>query len=185
MEQVYKYLIFIFGPWKVLEKEEDMFNHIQEVLETIIMERQITFITGEHMLIANVSSTSPIDEVHKMMEEFLRKDIPAYFIFPDSEKVKYRISPLLEQSLFGKITNQDKNIDLMKNFEDALKKNLKLSMEEMKKLRMMELSNEGFMEDIDTPLKPLNVDSILDKIYAHGLHSLNNNEKEFLKKQKK
>ena len=55
----------------------------------------------------------------------------------------------------------------------------------MKKLRMMELSNEGFMEDIDTPLKPLNVDSILDKIYAHGLHSLNNNEKEFLKKQKK
>jgi hypothetical protein len=58
-------------------------------------------------------------------------------------------------------------------------------MEEMKKLRMMELAKEGFMGDIDSPLKPLNVDSILDKIYAHGLHSLNNNEKEFLKKQKK
>jgi hypothetical protein len=187
MEKVKKYLIFIFGPWKVLEQESDIFNHIKDVLEAIIVEKQITFITGEHMLIANVKSNAHIEEVHKIMEEFLRKDIPAYFIFPDSEKVKYRINPMLEASLFGE-TPDKLNIDLMKNFEDALKKNLKLSMEEIKKMKEMGITDTPMTPNIGqltSSTLPLNIDSILEKIYAHGLHSLNNNEKEFLKQQKK
>ena len=135
------------------------------------------------MLIANVNSHSDINEVHKMMEEFLRKDIPAYFIFPDTEKVKYRINPLLESSLFG-VAPEKLNIDLMKNFEESLKKNLQEGIEEMKNIRMTELSKKGFMS-LETITLPLNIDSILEKIYAHGLHSLNNDEKEFLKQQKK
>jgi hypothetical protein len=136
------------------------------------------------MLIANVKSNSDIEEVHKIMEEFLRKDIPAYFIFPDSEKVKYRINPLLEASLFGENPNK-LNIDLMKNFEDALKKNLREGMEELKKMKNIEPDIVPSMSNITSSTLPLNIDSILEKIYAHGLHSLNNDEKEFLKQQKK
>ncbi len=181
MKNINKYLIFIFGSWKKLEEDSEVYNHIKDVLELIIIENHITFITGEHMLVANVKSNSSLDEVDKIMKEFLRKDIPCYFIFPHNDDVKYRINPILEQSLFNK-PDENLNIDLMKNFEEALKKNLQDTMEEMKKIKMMELEKTGFPYP---QTESLDMDKILEKIYAHGLHSLNKNEKEFLKQQKK
>ena len=181
MKNINKYLIFIFGSWKVLEEDAEIYNHIKDVLELIIMENHITFITGEHMLVANIKSTSSLDEVNKVMDEFLRKDIPCYFVFPHNDDVKYRINPILEQSLFGK-KDENLNIDIIKNFEKTLQTNIQNAMEEMKKMRMVELKEGGFPYPKE---ENLDVDKILEKIYAHGLHSLNKEEKEFLKQQKK
>tara|TARA_R100001086_G_C11839091_1_gene258647 strand:- start:732 stop:1277 length:546 start_codon:yes stop_codon:yes gene_type:complete len=181
MKNINKYLIFIFGSWKVLEQETETFNHIKDVLELIVAQDHITFITGEHMLVANIQSVSDIDEVHKVLGEFLRKDIPCYFVFPHNDDIKYRINPLLEQNLFGK-SSEELNINLIKNFEDTLKKNLQETMEEMKKIKMLDLEKSGFPFPKE---ENLDMDTILEKIYAHGLHSLNKQEKEFLKQRKK
>ena len=181
MKNINKYLIFIFGSWKVLEQETDTFNHIRDVLELIVVQENITFITGEHMLVANIKSNSSIEEVHKVMGEFLREDIPCYFVFPHQDDVKYRINPLLEKNLFG-LPDEGVNVNLIKNFEQALKKNLQETMEEMKKIKMLDLEKSGFPFPKE---ENLDMDQILEKIYAHGLHSLNKEEKEFLKQQKK
>ena len=81
---------------------------------------------------------------------------------------KYRINPLLEQNLFGK-SSEELNINLIKNFEDTLKKNLQETMEEMKKNKMLDLKKSGFPFPKE---ENLDMDTILEKIYAHGLHSL-------------
>ena len=52
----------------------------------------------------------------------------------------------------------------------------------MKKIKMLDLEKSGFPFPKE---ENLDMDQILEKIYAHGLHSLNKEEKEFLKQQKK
>ena len=183
MEPTHKYLIFIFGPWKVLEQNSEIFDHIKDVLETIIVEKQVTFITGEHMLIANVKSNVEITEAHKMMDEFLRKYITAFFIIPDSERVKYRMNPILENNLFG---NSKVDINFMKDIEESLRKNLGKGIEELKKMEELSIQMSEIQNTTPkTTMDNLDIDQILDKIYAHGIHSLNKEEKEFLEKQKK
>ena len=53
-------------------------------------------------------------------------------------------------------------------------------MEELS-IQMSEIQNTTPKTTMDN----LDIDQILDKIYAHGIHSLNKEEKEFLEKQKK
>jgi hypothetical protein len=183
METTKKYLIFIFGPWKVLEQNSEMFDHIKDVLETIIIENEVTFITGEHMLIANIKSHSGTEEVHKLMEEFLRADIPAFFIIPNSDQVRYRMNPLLEKNLFS---SEKLNLNFMKNIEESLRKNLGKDFKDLKKMEELGMEIESINSQTPkTTMDNLNIDQILDKIHAHGIDSLNNEEKEFLEKPKK
>ena len=98
----------MFGNWKILEKERELYSHISDMLHTIINTPEISFITGEHMMIACLSSTSTFEEISSLLEEFLSPEINTYFLMPKPRKLSYRMNPILEEHLFNKVISPKK-----------------------------------------------------------------------------
>ena len=178
------FLLFMFGSWKIIENEENTFNHIKELFQTITNEDEITFITGENVLIANINSEFSIEDIHSLFVDMVNPEIVAYFIIPNPQSVKYRLNPMLESQLFGK---QPENTikSFVELFQKELMKNLqKLSDDISSKNIIVKSPNitpsREAVEEIS-----LELDDILDKIHAHGIHSLNDSELNFLNNQSK
>ena len=101
-----KYLLFMFGAWIRLEDNVELYEHIKDVLETILAVPELSFVTGEHTLIACIESHASFKEIKELLEEFLQPSIPAYFLMPKPRNLSYRLNPLLEQHLFGRKNNK-------------------------------------------------------------------------------
>ena len=67
------FLLFMFGSWKIIENEENTFNHIKELFQTITNEDEITFITGENVLIANIKKEILRERVQNAHRSFQKK----------------------------------------------------------------------------------------------------------------
>ena len=197
-----QYLLFMFGNWKILEKEANLYSHINDILHTIINTSEISFITGEHMMIACLSSDTSFEEIADLLSEFLSPEVNTYFLMPKPRKLSYRMNPILEAHLFHKgITpkrdNEKLDKETLKNLENLFKeenKNRLNIMSDMAKMMMPLMTYGKFTSDKNAPsynewLKNqnmhLDLDSILDKISEKGIESLNTKEKEFLDNQKK
>mgnify|MGYP003630123642 FL=1 len=182
-----KYLLFMFGGWIRLEDNIDLYEHIKDVLETILSVPELSFVTGEHTLIACIESHAPFSEIKEVLEEFLKPTIPAYFLMPKPRNLAYRLNPLLEQHLFGKtnksLTPPPEMIkELMEYFRKKTMDNISFS----KGDRM----NLDFIKETYNPIlhfkndEILDIDVILDKSNKEGISSLTITEKEFLDNQK-
>ena len=185
-----KYLLFMFGAWIRLEDNVELYEHIKDVLEPILAVPELSFVTGEHTLIACIESQASFNEIKDLLEEFLKPDIPAYFLMPKPRNLSYRLNPLLENHLFGK--SKTKKIDepsseMLKELMDYFRRRA------MENLNFFE--NKLDLEMIKQTYEPsgvwptsnneiLDIDVILDKINERGIDSLTINEKEFLNKQK-
>jgi hypothetical protein len=190
--RVKKYLLFMFGGWIRLEDNIELYEHIKDVLESVLTTPELSFVTGEHTLIACIESTSSFNEIKDLLDEFLKAEIPAYFLMPKPRNLAYRLNPLLEEHLFSK--------KKVKDFEAPPPEMIKELMEYFKKRAMDNLDffeNKMDLEFMETFIKPhrttpdhtkivenLDIDAILDKINERGLESLTINEKKFLDKQK-
>ena len=198
-----QYLLFMFGNWKILEKERELYSHISDMLHTIINTPEISFITGEHMMIACLSSTSTFEEISSLLEEFLSPEINTYFLMPKPRKLSYRMNPILEEHLFNKVISPKKNKiklddkelkELQKLFkEDKDRENILRDMARMMMPIVMhgqfpinlDKDKPSYQEWLKTQKINLDLDSILDKISSQGIDSLNEIEKEFLDNHKK
>ena len=188
-----KYLLFMFGSWITLERNEKLFNHIKDVLETVLATPELSFVTGEHTMIACIKSNSTFREIEDILDEFLNPEVPVYFLMPKPRNLAYRLNPILEQHLFK--DNKDKNKphtypppQLLKDLIDKFKKTTLDRLESFD--TFLNFNSENFYnpkqyEEHFSEEENLDIDSILDKINNTGLKSLSIREKKFLDKQKK
>ena len=179
----------MFGAWIRLEDNIELYEHIKDVLETILAVPELSFVTGEHTLIACIESAASFDDIKSLLEEFLKPEIPAYFLMPKPRNLSYRLNPLLESHLFNKHKikrNDTPSPEMMDELMDYFKKraldNLDFLKHNMDLSSIKEAYNPGIYNE--TRGEILDIDVILDKINEKGLKSLTNNEKEFLDKQK-
>ena len=192
-----KYLLFMFGAWIRLEDNIELYQHIKDVLETILSEPELSFVTGEHTLIACIESHSTFNEIKELLEEFLKPEIPAYFLMPKPRNLSYRLNPLLEKHLFkSKKVSKKSNLtpppemieELMEYFRKRALENMNFSLNDVrdgKKINLDMLKETYAPQGVwDINEEILDVDVILDKINKEGIGSLTINEKEFLDKQK-
>jgi len=188
-----KYLLFMFGAWIRLEDNIELYEHIKDVLETILTVPELSFVTGEHTLIACIETHSPFKEVKEVLEEFLKPEIPAYFLMPKPRNLSYRLNPLLEKHLFkNKKTSQKNNLtpppemieELMEYFKKRALDNVNFSFNDRINLDILkEIHPMAENDEVNSEI--LDIDVILDKINNEGIGSLTINEKNFLDKQKK
>tara|TARA_R110000803_G_scaffold39315_5_gene84862 strand:+ start:6274 stop:6855 length:582 start_codon:yes stop_codon:yes gene_type:complete len=189
--RIKKYLLFMYGNWFKLEDTPELYDHIKDVLENILSSPELSFVTGEHALIACIESKLPFNEIDELLSEFLKPEIPVYFLMPKPKKLGYRLSPILERHLFKKNTKNIEPTDelmteLMKHFKKLKKDGLKSFIVGLPKDGSPLVGDESnFINPMEKTIEILDIDSILDKIYDSGLGSLTINEKEFLNKQKK
>ena len=194
--RIKKYLLFMYGNWFKLEETPELYDHIKDVLETVLSSPELSFVTGEHSLIACIESKLPFNEIDELLSEFLKPEIPVYFLMPKPRNLGYRLNPTLENHLFKKnLKNTEQTNELMKelmdNFKKIRKKGLDSFMSELNKnldnskLSIRPNKLEGIMDYVENNVEILDIDIILDKIYDSGLDSLTINEKEFLHNQKK
>jgi len=189
-KRVKKYLLFMFGVWIRLEDNVELYEHIKDVLESVLATPELSFVTGEHTLIACIESNASFNEINELLEEFLKPEIPAYFLMPKPRNLGYRLNPLLEQHLFSK--------KKLKKLDTPPPEMIKELMEYFKKRTMDNIDffkDNLDLNDIKETYKPydkwvtkretLDVDTILDKISKDGIGSITLNEKEFLDNQKK
>jgi hypothetical protein len=178
------FLLFMFGSWKILENEENTFNHIKELFQTVTNEDEITFITGENLLIANINSEFSIEDIHSLFVDTVNPEIVAYFIIPNPQNVKYRLNPMLESQLFGK--HPENTIkSFVELFQKELIKNLQKLSNDISTKNIIVNSTHTTHSIKEVEENSLELDDILDKIHAHGIHSLNDKELNFLNSQSK
>ena len=49
-KRVKKYLLFMFGNWKSVEENQQVVSNIREVMETIIVGDEFSFVTGDNVI---------------------------------------------------------------------------------------------------------------------------------------
>ena len=186
-----KYLLFMFGAWIRLEDNVELYEHIKDVLETILAVPELSFVTGEHTLIACIESQASFNEIKDLLEEFLKPDIPAYFLMPKPRNLSYRLNPLLENLLFGKSKTkkiEEPTSEMLKELMDYFRKRAMDNMDFFENKLDLEMIKQTYEPVGVWPTNNseiLDIDVILDKINDRGIESLTDNEKEFLDKQKK
>ena len=187
--RVKKYLLFMFGAWIRLEDNVELYGHIKDVLETILSTNELSFVTGEHTLIACIESHSSFEEISDLLEEFLKPQIPAYFLMPKPRKLSYRLNPLLESHLFGKMSSTKPPApppEMMQELLEYFRKRALDNLDFFDGKIDLDRVKETYNPDLYRKNKEiLDIDVILDKINDRGIESLTDNEKEFLDKQKK
>ena len=176
-----KYLIFMFGGWMTVEESGDIIKNIREVMQTIVNGQELTFVTGNNIVIMCITSTMGFDEIEKITHEFLTDKVDSFFLMPKPRKLSYRLDYILENHLFGNgRVNGGKRLDprLVEELSKQLKSlaNDKLS-KIMKSIRTPIQINE---DTVNTLQGPLTIDRILDKIIDKGVNSLSKTEKKFL-----
>ena len=176
-----KYLIFMFGGWETVEASGDIINNIREVMQTIVNGEELTFVTGNNIVIMCITSTMGFDEIENITHEFLTDKVDSFFLMPKPRKLSYRLDYTLESHLFGggRVKGGDR---LDPRLVEELAKQLKsLANDKISKIIQSIRKPIQINEDtINTLPGPLTVDRILDKIIDKGVKSLSKIEKKFL-----
>ena len=175
-----KYLIFMFGGWETVEQSGNIIKNIREVMQTVVSGDEITFVTGNNVVIMCVTSLMGFDEIEGIMHEFLVDKVDSFFLMPKPRKLAYRLDYVLERHLFG-----DGKIDgpaLDPRLVEELANQLKTLANDriMKIMQTLKKPVEVDGESVNTLQGPLTIDRILDKIIDKGVNSLSKVEKKFL-----
>jgi len=180
-ERVKKYILFMFGNWKSVEENQLVVTNIKEVMETIIVGDEFSFVTGDNVIIMCLNSKLQFEEIDNILHKFLISNITAFFLMVKPRKLGFRLEDTLKSHLFGL-----KNKKIKKHIDPRVAEELSKQLKMMMSHRMREIKKV-----LDTPSqlsnknnlrKPFTVDSLLDKIIDEGLESLTEKELEFLDK---
>ena len=86
-----KYLVFMFGSWETVEKSRKIITNIREVMQTIVIDDEFSFVTGTNIVIMCIKSKMSFDEVSEILFEFLTPQVNTYFLMPKPNKLAYRM----------------------------------------------------------------------------------------------
>ena len=175
-----KYLIFMFGGWETVEQSGNIIKNIREVMQTVVSGDEITFVTGNNVVIMCVTSIMGFDEIEEIMHEFLVDKVDSFFLMPKPRKLAYRLDYTLERHLFGNGKIDGPALD--PRLVEELSKQLK-TLANDRLMRVMQTLNKPVEVDgdsVNTLQGPLTIDRILDKIIDKGVNSLSKVEKKFL-----
>jgi len=174
----------MFGGWETVEKSRQIITNIREVMQTIVIDDEFSFVTGTNIVIMCVKSKMGFDEVSEIMSEFLTPQVNTYFLMPKPRKLSYRMDKELESHLFEDGTHPTAKL---KTIDPRLAEELSKSLKSLVEKKMLELRNtlKNPIERKQSTLNiPFTVDSLLDKIIDDGVDSLTQEELEFLNKFK-
>ncbi len=174
----------MFGGWETVEKSRQIIGNIREVMQTIVVDDEFSFVTGTNIVIMCIKSKMPFEEVSEIMSEFLTPQVNTYFLMPKPRNLSYRMDKELESHLFddGSYTSTK-----IKTIDPKLAEELSKSLRSIVEKKMLELRNtlKNPIEKKQTTLNiPFTVDNLLDKIIDDGVDSLTQEELEFLNKFK-
>ena len=173
----------MFGGWETVEKSHQIIKSIREVMKTIVVDDEFSFVTGTNIVIMCVKSKMTFEEVSEIMNEFLTPQVNTYFLMPKPHKLSYRMDKELEDHLFnegGKRNMKHKLIDpklaeeLSQSLKALVEKKMSVLRRSLKRPIVIPHSNK------ETLNIPFTVDSLLDKIIEEGVDSLTENELQFL-----
>jgi len=179
-----KYLVFMFGSWETVEKSRKIITNIREVMQTIVIDDEFSFVTGTNIVIMCVKSKMSFEEISEVLYEFLTPQVNTYFLMPKPNKLAYRMDKELESHLFHDGVNKNtkhKLIDpkLAEELSKSLQSLVESKMLELRKTLKSPIEKKGIKLHIS-----FTVDSLLDKISEDGIESLTQEELEFLNKFK-
>ena len=178
-KRVKKYLLFMFGNWKSIEENQKVVSNIREVMESIIIGDEFSFVTGDNVIIMCLKSKLEFEEVDNLLNEFLMTSITAFFLMVKPRKLGFRLEKNLEKHLFGlegKKSNKYINPRVAEEITKQLKAVMENRMKNIKRVLERPLQTENNLR------KPFSLDSLLDKIIDEGIESLTQHELEFLNK---
>jgi hypothetical protein len=179
--RVKEYLLFMFGDWDRIEKNVDVVNNIKDIMESIVIKEEFSFITGKDIIIMCIKSRMSFEEVDGLLKQFLTPYINTLFLMPKPRKLSYRLDENLENLLFGKTTKKYKTVDT--KVAEILSQQLKNLMVDKVKKHNKNIDKHKKKHTINkTIFTPMTVDSLLDKIIDEGIGSLTEKETEFLNK---
>lgn len=171
----------MFGGWETVEESGNIIKNIREVMQTIVNNEELTFVTGNNIVIMCVSSTMGFEEIENITHEFLTDKVDSFFLMPKPRKLSYRLDYTLENHLFGDgRVNGGKRLD--PRLVEELSKQLK-SMANDKISKIIDTIRKPIQineDSVNTLQGPLTIDRILDKIIDKGVNSLSKVEKKFL-----
>ena len=179
--RVKKYLLFMFGHWKSMEENQAIVNNIREVMESIIVGDEFSFVTGDNVIIMCLKSKLPFEEIDDLLKEFLNTKVTAFFLMIKPKKLGFRLDDNLQSHLFGLNPHPPKK-QMNPTVAEEISKQLKSIMEN----RMKNIKGilENPTEVKKTLRKPFSLDLLLDKILDEGMESLTQQEVEYLNKYK-
>lgn len=175
------YFLFLLGNWKTNKVHPDLVNNIKDVMESIIVGDEFSFITGDNVIVMSLKSILPFEEVDGILHEFLNPHVAAFFLMPKPRKLSYRLDPTLEYHLFGKKTPLDKPNYVSPRLAHELTKQLKSLVD----FKMIQIKKNMHKKYEKKELRDLTLDELLDKINETGMDSLTDNEIKFLNNYKK
>ena len=178
-KRVKKYLLFMFGNWKSIEENQLVVSNIREVMETIIIGDEFSFVTGDNVIIMCLKSRLEFDEINNLLDEFFTTHITAFFLMIKPRKLGFRLEKNLEKHLFGlegKKSNKYINPKVAEEITRQLKSVMAHRMKNIKRILESPIRVENNLR------KPFSLDTLLDKILDEGIDSLTKQELEFLNK---
>ena len=169
----------MFGNWKSIEENQKVVSNIREVMESIIIGDEFSFVTGDNVIIMCLKSKLEFEEVNNLLDEFLMTSITAFFLMVKPRKLGFRLDKNLEKHLFGlegKKINKYINPKVAEEITKQLKAVMENRMKNIKRVLERPHQTENNLR------KPFSLDSLLDKIIDEGIESLTQHELEFLNK---
>ena len=174
------YFLFLLGNWKINKVHPDLISNIKDVMETIIVGDEFSFVTGDNVIVMSLKSNMSFEEVDGILHEFLNPHIAAFFLMPKPRKLSYRLDPNLEYHLFGKKPHTNKPNYINPQLAQELTKQLKSLVD----FKMVQIKQNMEKKYAKKELKDLTLDELLDKINEKGMDSLTENEIKFLNNYK-
>ena len=179
--RIRKYLLFMFGNWNTIEKNSKIMGNIKDVMDTIVSHHEFSFVTGDRVIIMCIKSRLAFEDIEDVLKEFLTKEISSFFLMPKPRKLSYRLDKNLEDHLFSD-GNGKRNSPLNPEVAKLLSQQLKHIVDNRFKNLITDLDKPVKIGKIIKNLRPMTIDSLLDKIIDEGMESLTSVELEFLDK---
>ena len=179
--RVKKYLLFMFGHWKSVEENQVVVNNIRELMESIIVGDEFSFVTGDNVIIMCLKSKLPFEDIDDMLQEFLSTKVTAFFLMIKPKKLGFRLDDNLQSHLFGLNPYPPKK-QMNPTVAEEISRQLKAIMEH--RMKNIKEILENPIEVKKTLRKPFSLDVLLDKILDEGMESLTKQELEYLNKYK-
>ena len=174
----------MFGNWNTTQINKEMVHNIKDVMESIIYGDEFSFVTGDNVIIMCLKSKMSFEEIEDILQEFLDKNISAFFIMPKPRKLGYRLEKNLEDHLFNKKGQKKPTLrkTISPQLSRELSKQLKSIVDSRLKLIKHVLDHNPVKPPKSVLVQSFTLDSLLDKINDKGIESLTESELEFLNK---
>ena len=79
--RIREYLLFMFGDWNRIEKNVEVVNNIKDIMETIVIEEEFSFITGKDIIIMCIKSRMTFEEIDGIIKEFLTPEFVSFILY--------------------------------------------------------------------------------------------------------